>query len=356
MPRTSLPSHLSRCTTYEVLLTKTTEEDLLAHFKSAFETYEARWKPYAEELERCVADAFAHNPYLGRSWRKGGPTRLYPKGHEWNRMDPNNEAEIQKYHWIWEFAFDLHRCMREFNWKEMDQQDEFVSKCLDEIKSGQDELMRYDERNYNNAKRDWETRDADWIAEQTLRRNHENHHSRSWWTDYFQRDAGACEWYKGVIPDNEDTCSFCICEKQIEIKRKEAEAEQKKREEEEARLEAQREAEEKAQRKAKPVTHYHCESCEYNTTSSFNYDVHMKSMEHKLKARFCKACNHQCRTDFEYAAHITSLKHKKAMGEVEEAVEVPVSYHCELCDYTATRKDVFKRHMASKSHLAKSGE
>ena len=356
MPRPSLPSHLQRMTTYDVLLTQTTEEDLKNHFQASVLEYEARWKPYADELERCVSDAFTHNPYLGRSWRKSGPTRLYPKGHEWNRMDSSNDAEVKKYFWIYEFAFDFRRCINEFKWEQFEDDLHMISRCLDTMKSGEDELKRYDERNYANAKKDWEMRDAEWIANEKLRREHENHHPRAWWVAYFERDPDAKKWYKGVIPDNEDTCSLCVYEKEVEARRQQEEAEENARQEEEARIEAEREAEEKAQReaerKSKPVQHYHCEGCEYHTTSSFNYDVHLKSTEHKVKARFCKGCNYQCRSDVEYATHIGTNKHKKVAGEV---VVVSKSYHCETCNYTTHRKDAFDRHLASKSHLNKSG-
>lgn len=350
MPRPTLPSHLKNTKTYEVLLTQTTEEDLLKHFQEASETYEARWRFYYDRLDMLVQQHFNHNVYRKHNWRKGFPKRMIRGGYEWIHND-----DYEGYSWLWDIFHDLRRCDLEFKWNQQEWFVEFyglVDKRLDMLSSCVEELKRYDERNFETAKKEWEESDAEWIASEEKRKAHASHKPREYYIELFKQDKDAERWYKGIIPDNEETCELCIKEK----KDKE-EWEQKQREEEE-REQQERDEFEKARVKPQqqqvqtPTLNYHCEDCDYHTTSKFQYERHMSSRDHinliKRKSWYCETCQIQCRNQIEYDHHITTKKHKKAIGE-----HTAIVYRCEACDYTAKLKHHYDNHCLSKSHTQK---
>ena len=368
MPRPVLATHLKECKTISVLLTKTTEADLLKHFQTAFEKYEDHWRPYYDKLERIVQDQYDHNPYRKANWRKCSPDRKYAKGWEWNDWHVDDEASMERYYWMSAIRSDLRRCDSEFKWSEKEEHkwvgefEYLIKKCLDSLRSNEEELARVDERNFASAKKEWQEYDAEWIDYQKRYKEHLCHRPRQWYVEEFARDKESQEWYirrngGDGIPNNEETCEFCIKAKKDraeweERQKREAEdrrvAEELERQEAEAYRQA-KEEERKRQWAEATKIQYHCEDCDYHTRNKWNYDQHMDSKQHahvvKQKSLYCKTCEIQCRTQMEYDHHVSTNKHKKATGEKKEA-----TYRCDACDYTASLKHHYENHCKSKRH------
>lgn len=354
MPRPTLPSILKNCDTYEVLLTKTTEEDLLKHFKSASEEYEAKWRSYYDRLDTITAQQYHSNPYTNHNWRKGSPERKFAKGYEWYRCDD------ESYEWLYAIRNDLRRCEREFKWSQQEELKEWygnfdylIDKCLGLLRSTQEELSRIDERNFEKAKNKWKIDDAEWIASEEKRKAHAFHEPREYYIELFKKDKDAERWYNGKIPDNEETCELCIKEKKEKEEREQREKEEEEKErqqEEERRQQRQVQEQEKKPQCSKPTINYHCEDCDYHTTSKFNYESHLNSKQHahilKRKSWYCETCEIQCVSQIAFNQHITTAKHRKAVGELKSNV-----FRCEACDYTAKLKHHYDNHCQSKRHL-----
>lgn len=363
MPRASLPSYLKRLTTYDVLLTQTTEEELLTHFENESKTFEERWKPFADALSCAIEKLYDNNPYIGHNWRRGPPDRLYNKGIGWFEL---NDETFEKYSRLSSLRNDMAICEKEFKWS---QKHDWVSGFLylleqarkREIEETQD-LQARDELCFQKARRDWTERDAEWIAKETERKNHKHHYPKEYYEELFRKDKDAVKFYKGVIPNHEETCRLCVEDREKrEARQKQEEAEEMERrqkeaeEREQARLEEERremlrkERERQAEQQwcVKPAKR--CDFCDYETKSETHWIYHCASKDHIYKEKqaslYCKVCDIQCSHRLQYDTHIASNKHKKLAGEIKEP-----SLHCEACNYTATTKQNLEIHCRSKKH------
>ena len=373
MPRQSLPSHLKNLKTYGVLLTQTTEEDLLKHLQEASKRYESHWQGYYDKLNGIVQDLHDRNPYRKHNWRKGSPERRYKNGWEWNDFAVDDDDKMKAYYWIFDIRHDLKRCGDEFKWGEKDDEigqwyrdfEYQVGRLISNLHETEKELKWVDERNFASAKKEWETEDAEWIDYQKRLKEHQMHRSRQAWLELFARDKESQEWYikrngGDGIPNTDETCEFCIRKKkqdeEYEARRKVEEAERLAEEERyrQEREEAERRKAEERQRKWAEMNAvlYTCEDCDFSTRNKWNYENHLDSKQHahvvKQKSLFCKQCQVQCRTQMEYDHHVSTNKHKKAIGEVKEKV-----WRCEACDYTASLKHHYENHCKSKKHQEK---
>lgn len=370
MPRVSLPSHLKNLRTYTVLLTQTTEQDLLEHFRKASETYDERNKPFYEMLDKALQKQYAENPYRSANWRKCAPPRRFAKGHEWLQINLENDTEYEKREWLLYVARDLHWCNLEFKWAENPEtakwHGDFVylmERCKTTMRDMEKELVEIDGRNFEIAKQEWQRDDAAWIDRNKRLKDHESHRPYQFYVEECKKDPDMREWYerRGGIPNYEETCEFCKERKAKD----EAYAERMRLEEEEERLE--REAEEEEEREALalrkkalasiPRVLHRCEECEYQTYTPISYELHLKSKDHlncvKQKNLYCKCCETQCRTQVEYNIHVQTSKHKKLAGESTKATK---TWRCECCDYTASLKHHYEAHMVSKRHQAKAAD
>jgi hypothetical protein len=365
MPRVSLPSHLKNLRTYTVLLTQTTEQDLLDHFRKASETYEEKNRPFYEMLDKALQAQYAENPYRRHNWRKGSAQRKFAKGHEWLQIDLENDTEYNKREWLLYVGRDLHWCNLEFKWSEKPETStwygDFVyrmEQCRTTMRDMEKELVEIDGRNFEIAKKEWERDDAEWIDRTKRMKEHERHRPYQFYLDECEKDPDMRAWYekRGGIPNYEETCEFCKERKA----RDEAYAERMRLEAEQERLEREEEDRERQEQEAlrkKPVLPAvkvvrRCEDCDYQTSTLFNFELHMKSKEHahrvKQKSLYCACCETQCRTQIEFNNHLQTSKHKKLAN--------PTILRCEACDYTASLKHHFEAHMTSKRHLAKVAE
>lgn len=347
MPRPCLSTHLKNCKTFEVLLTKTTEEELLAHFASAYAVYEDRWRPYHERVDECVKQNYEDNPYRQLNWRKGTPKRKYTKGWEWQVLTPDN---VENYAWLTSIRGDLLRCSQEFTWNTTQpwtvEFEARMQRCTDTLTYNEKELMVIDERNFEVAQQEWQTTDAEWIACEARAKAHRGHHPRAYYLELFAKDKSAEEWYmrRGGMPTDDETCELCIRQAQtkpitIEVYEEEQNHEQVV---EVPTLPPQ----------PSPTRTHVCDTCEYTTTNGWRFKLHMDSKEHafivKQKSLYCSHCSIQSRTQIEHAHHLTTNKHKKAAGELV----VPTVWRCEPCGYSASLKQQFETHCKSKKHQA----
>jgi plasmid stabilization system protein ParE len=359
MPRTLLPSSLKNLRSYEVLVTQTTEDDLRRHFQSWSERFESVWSKYYHEVLACI-EGLSENPYLGRSWRNKSPERLYEKGHEWL-----NETNIDIYWKIWEVRRDLQICDMELKWSTKQETAEWyadflytMKQCSSYIRSAESDLSAMDSQLYAIARKDWEVRDAAWIAGEVLRKEHQFHHSKDYYEEQLRKYAGDAYGVERITQamndpkyQEQESCVSCQGERRTREQRKLEEEEEKKQQEEEEEKK-QQEAERKiAVEVVEEEEVYCCETCNYFTNIKRNYDIHCRMPSHHatLKASnlFCDTCKVQCRTQKEYDAHIETFKHKtKANG-------IQTTFRCEVCDYTATLRHHYDTHCKSKRHLEK---
>jgi hypothetical protein len=324
--------------------------------QKASEEYEERWQTYYDKLRKTLNRQYEDNAYRRCNWRRGSPECKYEQGWEWNEWHADDPANRDHYWWLFKIQHDLRLCDREFKWSQDEKLSQWFSdfdyltqRCLSSIKSSEDELKWIDERNYTSAKKAWQEEDVEWIEYQKVIKEHRSHHPKQWYLDLFAKDKDAEEWYakRGGIPNDDETCELCIQErKHIE------EVEERQRIEREL---IQQEEEKQKQiilaQQAQKIK-YHCELCDYHTTSKSNYDKHLESKQHLQvmhhKIWYCEKCQIQCRSESEYQTHIETKKHKKAMGEVEAKI-----WKCDVCDYTATLKHHYDNHCKSKKHIDK---
>ena len=346
MPRHTLPSHLKNLKTYDVALTQTSEDDLYDHFVSKCQNYESLVQSFRTDLSAALEDIRDVNPYLNHNWRKGAPDRVYPTGCEWMNVDIESERYLDKFWFLSRLQQDFLICNKEFKWSSNVNKEEFCNefefmmyRYIEQIKSDQQELVMYDTIHFNEAKKKWMEKDAEWIENDKKRKDHRYHKPKQFYIDLFKQDPDAIQFYKGIIPDNEETCEFCMHEKTLREER-----ERKENEEQEIN-------EEINDNEQKQRTIMHCEDCNYTTDSLYCFNLHCSGKEHnitiKQKRLYCKVCNILCRTNIEYANHIITHKHKIKSGEIQDNPN-----YCKVCDYTATTTSNLSTHFKSKKHRA----
>lgn len=357
MPRPTLPKHFASMRTYAVELTKTTEEELKDHLFQAVERYDERIQDELDEQRRILNILAYENPYTRHNWRKGRPDRKYEKGHDVTKI---SEEKLEKSYWITNIERDFFTCTEHFKWTD-DWVHDFrykIESKRDMYRENQREIIDQDELTYQLARKEWMETDAEWITRENLHKAHLHHKPKSYYIELFKKDKGAERFYKGIIPDYEDTCEFCIHDRIVrEAREEKARKEQEEYERliEESRLEYERQQKEKERKKQEQLQveriEQVCEMCNYKSKDTAMFRLHMMSKEHqqriKQKELYCKACDHQCRTIIEYEAHIGTNKHKKNAGLVSTE---PTTYECHVCNFSSQFKHHYENHLKSKKH------
>lgn len=353
MPRQSLPAELKNLSTYDVCLTQTTEEDLYKHFNTNVYEYLEMYEKNVKAYDRHIQRIYEKNPYTEYNWRNKYPTRKYEKGILSFKTEEETDIYFRYTYEIWR---DLRLCNHAFGWSN---QHEWVDDVLEtaekyrlDMVSLIEELKQVDARNYDTAKKEYEEKDKEWIEYKKKLNIHSSHKPKSYWIDLFRKDKYAEKLHDGVIPDNEETCEFCIQQKQADDKRREEERLEKeeRQKQEEERQKRLQEEELRRQSIVIPVFQaktYSCDPCKYSTTNSYSFETHCKSAEHKKNVWFCNHCSVQCRCQVEFDNHLQTNKHKKQAGMLNTTL------HCEACNYTATLKCNYETHCKSKRHLEK---
>lgn len=372
MPRPSLPASLKALRTFSVVLTKTTQEELWLHFVDAFSWYSKRAYYLINKIEEIDTEIVCANPFSKCSWRNTSlisayPTRKYADESPHSVFD---EAECSRYEYLIHIHNDLDRCGRILGWKD---DEEYAPTFAEFI--AQAEYIRYElslklkmlasteDTAYNNAKRNWKLAHKDEIDDNQLRERHNKHKTKKEWIEIFKEDSTAARWYNSIPPNDEDTCKYCIGDKERRDKENKAAIDKYRQEQKDAEADAKRRAEEEyteleieRERKEMENKQQTCEMCDYTATSISKFDIHLASREHifqqKLKSRHCNICDIQCKNADDYTVHLSTQKHKKKAGEIVE----PEEYRCDPCDYTTGLKHHYTQHCATKRHHQKKGE
>lgn len=336
MPRPSLPPNLKRLETMNVLLTKTTEEEVWAHMTQYFKKWEAKmeeWIDAVYEVRRTVSK----NTFANWNWRKGSP-KLYYKKCSLHEAIEFNEDDMDSRLFMMSYVNDLHKCKRGLKWdKDSEYAEEFnrmmctVEYLEMRLKSQLQCLADDEDYRCHESKRAWQIKDAPWIEHKA--------HKQTF-----------------------HTCVYCVDEHEKAVALKKRQDEYEAHEKEQACLEEEvweaqetarkaKEKEELERRRAAPVIQYNCDLCKYKTTSLGYFTEHGDSKEHKLKLYYCKLCGVQSRTENEFNFHCSTVKHRTKGGEVIAAE--PEMFRCEPCSYVCGSKLLWKQHCAGKKHLQK---
>jgi Zinc-finger of C2H2 type len=371
MPRASLPPALKVLKTFAVVLTKTTQEELWSHFEDAFSWYRKRAYYLIEKIEAISEEIDAKNPFSKCSWRNtcsisAYPTRKYDSESPYEIFD---DAEAERYNYLFKIRSDLERCGRILGWAD---DEEYCEKFAEFTFIADDVCYDLEHKihclaitendAYVLAKHRWQKEHKNEIDEQQLAERHKGHRTKKEWIELFQTDPVAARWCNSIPPNDEDTCKYCIADKErravedrIAIakhlrEQKEAEEDARRKKDEEYEL---LQIENERKEMEKEAVKHTCKTCDYTTSSGSKFDVHLASKEHtarlRSKALYCEPCDTQSRSQLEHENHCNSVKHKKKIGEIVE----PTEYRCEPCNYVTPSKHLFKQHTDSRKHKEK---
>lgn len=355
MPRQTIPPRAKGIVGFEVNITQTTEEQIWSHIQNKLADIHNLLDEARARQNGMVNLVFDSNPYETCNWRSRPPKRI--EFLEWTKGEDKWYEFMRS---IFEVKHDIKLCLDVFGWWETKPEEasaleyEIIKLDLDY----QGEFERYEKMRFMEAKKSWEIRDADWIAEKKAKDNHNlNHKSEEGWRAVDKRIKEGHWTYDDpfevtIKNTREPTCKYCIeqdkFDKECEERQKIAE-EQHRKSEEEWRL--QKEAERKRQLQEREL--YECECCDFETYDENAWDKHEDSKEHKklveLKKFFCESCEVQCRNQTEFSIHIQTKKHKIATGKIQKQTD----FKCEGCDYITQLKQNFEKHLLTKSHIEK---
>lgn len=324
MPRKSLPIECKKMRTFVVNITTTTEEEILAHLMTKLKEYMSEVDQIKAVQNKFIMSIYDCNPYSGFLWRNRTPSRV--KWEEW--MDSKDEEYQEMILKHFDFKHDWALCKKAFEWDSDDVNYwsfEMLKYSYNSVSN--EEFEVYERNHYINSKKEWELKDATWIAENKLKEDHKKH-------------------------NNDQDCKFCCIEiennKRFEIRQKEEEEQQNKWNEE-WRLKKEQERKEVLENREL----YECKKCQFKTYDGNAWDLHEESKSHKkimeLAEYYCAVCLVPCRNHTEYTIHIQTKKHKIACGEIEKQTE----FRCEKCNYTTGLKQNYEKHCLTKTHNEK---
>lgn len=351
MPRATLPSCVKNLQTMTVLLTKTTEEMIWNHIEKVIEGWDEKHYKYRRLLDDTTQMYFdpKANPfdrYSVEDWRHNRPKLRY-KNAKYSWVNEEDEAEFNL---LGDIRSDVMKCVRAFpEWEERLLQT-IYEMDKSNLKDGVEELVRFEQARYNESRKRYEEQDAEYIRQREIRFDHSQfHQSRE---QFYKDDYLRRVFYDNKEPEYWKTCEWCIAHEQTVRDQKEYLAEEQRLidEDERKHKEQQRQL---RQQELDDREHYECDLCGFSSYSPDAYDRHLDSREHKVNTNhsnwFCKDCEHHSRSKLEHEFHLATNKHKKKTGQLEVADK----YECECCEYSTLRKDLYKKHLTTKAHLAK---
>lgn len=358
MPRQVIPESLKRMKTFNVHITETTEIQLWNHIQSKIEEYEKNSTFLNNLQDEMVSRVRDENPYYGKSFRKPLDRLIFD---DW--LDEKYTAILVS---VSNFRQDVFLCNQAFNWSEEHPEfNDLLHLIEKKTYNFQSEFIHFEKVRFQQAKKDWEIKDAVWVAEHKLKRDHESHRSKSYWVEEFKTmSADQIErWFPKGIPDNEETCKYCIQAKsdvkeraELEIKFETEVKENELHQKEQKRLQQEQNRMKHIEKREAELANrvlQKCEVCNFETYNAELFDFHMDSKEHirlcAFKKSYCNDCKLQCRTMIEYGYHITTTKHKVNCGEIKKVTE----FKCEACNYSTHLKQSYEKHLESKAHKDK---
>ena len=358
MPRVSLPTCLKTLTTYPVVLSSTTEDHLWEHFTNSIEAFEININKYVARINDLVEWIFENNPYQNSKWRNHIPSKKYQTFIDWFGED---EIEMREYTNLRWFSLDFKKCMKVLEWDKDENKKQELNYLIEtydnpfiRIKGMEEEIQHLDIMHYIKTRNIWKEADKVWIAENDKKIAHRSHKSKEYYIKLFAEDEFARNWYKNVIPNNDDTCEYCIKEnkerEEYALLEKNKEEERLRDEEEDKERKKRQEEERIKDIQNRPVVIYTCELCDYTSRNKFSFEEHKSTKEHQhnimMKETYCPACEIQCRTRYEYRNHILSNKHQNKIDSGDTKI-----FTCEPCGFSTGIKHKFDIHCSTTKHL-----
>jgi len=322
--------------TMVINVTQTTEDDVWNHLMKKIDEYIKEADEIKAKQEELITYIHDKNPYANFSWRNGRkPSRV-----KWDEWMGGSEECMETMVKHFDFRHDWTICSKAFGWdnpenerfEETDYWDFMIRTKHSYSMVSNDEFDFYERKHYEDSRKEWEIKDAEWIKEEDFKNIHKRDHKK-----------------------DRDDCKYCIQEnesdRQYEIRQKRDE-EQQRIWNEEFRQKKNQEKLEKEQTKEL----YKCDVCNYKTYDDNAWDAHEDSKDHKklmdLKKFRCESCDVQCRNQAEYTIHNQTKKHKIAIGEIEKQSQ----FVCTLCNYTTELKQNYDKHLKTKNHKEKEKE
>ena len=119
------------------MLTKTTEEDVINHFKKLETIYEERYNEYYDKLQNEIRMLETKNPYSSHDWRKESPQKIFEKQLWFASSASENEELFERYFWLHHVRSDLRLCDLSFKWSNSTNEElaswfsqfEFMTEC-----------------------------------------------------------------------------------------------------------------------------------------------------------------------------------------------------------------------------------
>ena len=72
----------------------------------------------------------------------------------------------------------------------------------------------------------------------------------------------------------------------------------------------------------------------------------------KPKTHICKICDFITSRNQDYEMHLVTAKHKRKLLETNQNLNIPsVGFHCNECNYTTLKKNLFEKHQNSIKHI-----
>lgn len=358
MPRHTLPPQMKKFSSFEILLTQTTEDEIWSYFETVMPEFEKKSKLYVNTEEQFLNEMKEYNPY-GSEYFSGfeRPSRItfndcFDERQNFEMFDfAKKFRRIQK---------DLELCETHLFDNEEDEKREKIfewnkniSNYFSDIQFLQLEFKYIDDINYEKSRVKYVEKFKKYKEEQDRKTKHSNH--------FFEEGPDSYMCYGKVIYYKPE-CQYCMVTKQNydSIKSVVEENLQKQKEIDELwirnqeilkhkEIESNKEAEEDHDKALASMPMLCCVDCGFNTKSKYEMDLHNKTKDHvkklKLKEWFCKCCETQARSEIEWISHINSKKHKK-MFEFKSNMLT-----CEACEYTTTIKCNFDKHCQTKRHI-----
>jgi len=336
---------------FEILITQTTEEEILSVFTDKMALFDKKSQYYIDRIEKLLEEIKEYNHYLDLDFYEPlERINLY----RW--MDDDYFGFLKDYLTL---SKDMELCENVLWCNEEDQEvrDSLfewmgcIQTFLSNTQFFKHELTYIDNKNYEEVAELRRQRKLEREAKQNLISLHMKHKEAEYYSDHVE-DENYYLKFDGSRVYFDKECKNCLSDKAFYFKvRFEEDKEMFEYQQDQLRKE---ELKTKTQEPVINLEDIVCECCNYKTKSSHDFKRHTESKEHrsahKLKNWTCSACGKQARSELEWSYHIKTKKHKVNVGEEDGR---PSEYYCEACDYTCVLKTHWAQHLLSKKHQSK---
>jgi hypothetical protein len=321
MPNSNLPAEIKDITSFKVLVTQHTEEDVDMMLAKKYIDYLDLKNELLNIASNELGKMIDSNPYIDYDFK----TPL-----EDSRL-PWLIGKSEQYMKICHLRNDFARCSKIFKkeYSQLDDLDFFVNQM---ITYGTD--YQFYEKGYRSAAyKHWMNKKKLIKDTDKLKNPHKYHISIQDWELKIASDPDCVLMLDGPEKYAESkSCSLCIADEEERIKR------MINRDFIPAHILEQEKIED----------YKECEDCGF-LGKSYKFEAHLNQSQHlmalNVRSLYCEKCETQCRSEKELQIHNKSAKHIKINNEKES-----IEYKCEKCNYSTVHKHVYETHCKSKRH------